>query len=99
MSATFFLKHRDLYVRLTFIAGKSVYELVDRSHATPFISEADAWLAVHQHRMNVQWCEVVDAAGRSLTQSFFGKRTEKSADAGTGDCSATTHNSPLEAKP
>lgn len=62
MSATFFLKLREQYVRLTFIEGKSVYELVDRSGATPFISEADAWLAAHQHRLNIQWCDVVSAS-------------------------------------
>ena len=62
MSATFFLMHRGQYVRLTYAAGKTVAQIVGRDQATPFISEADAWLAAHQHHLRTDWCEVVSAA-------------------------------------
>lgn len=65
MSAAFFLTLRGQYVRFTFCAGKAIAEIVERDHATPFWSEADAWLAAHQHRLNIQWCEVEPATAES----------------------------------
>lgn len=58
MSAHFFLKFRGQYVRITYLAGKTVAQLVDSKQATPFTSEADAWTAACQHHLQSDWCEV-----------------------------------------
>ncbi len=68
MSAVFFLKFRDAYVQLTFVTGKTVAQIVGRDQATPFVSEADAWLACHQHHLRSDWCEVVGANAESRKQ-------------------------------
>lgn len=58
MSAHFFLKHRGQYVRITYLAGRAVAQIVGKDQATPFLSEADAWLAAHQHHLRSDWCEI-----------------------------------------
>lgn len=52
MSAHFIVTFRGHPVRFTFSAGHRVWEVTERVQATPFISEADAWLAVLQHQMH-----------------------------------------------
>lgn len=58
MSAHFFLLHRGEYIRVTYMAGKSVAQIVPKNKATPFLSEADAWHAAAQHHLRPDWCEV-----------------------------------------
>jgi hypothetical protein len=61
MSAHFYLQFRSQYVRLTFLAGKSVAQIVGRDQATSFPNEAEAWHAAYQHHLRSDWCEVVPA--------------------------------------
>lgn len=62
MSASFLLLYRNHPIRLTFQAGKTVAEVSDQASATPFLSEADAWLAAAQHHLNPDHCAVVAAS-------------------------------------
>lgn len=62
MSAYFFLKHRGEYIRVTYMAGKSVAQIVPKNKATPFLSEADDWIAAHTHHLRSDWCEVENPA-------------------------------------
>lgn len=61
MSATFYLLYHGHPIRLLFQTGKTVAEITDRAFATPFISEADAWLAAAQHHLRPDHCQVVHA--------------------------------------
>lgn len=52
MSAYFLIRHRDLFIQVRYQAGKPCAEIVTRERATTFLSEADAWTAVHQHKLD-----------------------------------------------
>ena len=58
MSAYFLIRHRDIFIQVTYVAGRSVAQIVPRERATTFLSEADAWTAVHQYKLNPDWCSV-----------------------------------------
>lgn len=58
MSAYFIIRFRGFPVKLTYRAGKRIYETVERAAATTFLSEADAWLAVRQYELPLQHTEV-----------------------------------------
>lgn len=54
MSATVFVKYHGYFVR--FVKRNdvsSVYELVERRMATPFVSEADAWMMARDYGLDI----------------------------------------------
>ena len=65
MSAQFIVTFRGQPVKFTYQAGKRIYEIVPRTMATVFISEADGWFAAAQHQMRPDHCAVVDYAQTS----------------------------------
>lgn len=57
MSAQFFLQYRGHWIR-TLLTREDTCELVAREQATPFASEAEAWLAAARFQLEPDFCEV-----------------------------------------
>jgi hypothetical protein len=72
MSAHFHLRYREQFVRLTYLAGQSVAQIVDRKQATSFRLEAEAWHAAYAHHLRSDWCEVQPASQSQTKQLELG---------------------------
>jgi len=65
MSAIFYLLYHGHYVRIVQLAGRSSFELVERTRATPFISQAEAYQAALTHGMTPEQVQIEgNAEGR-----------------------------------
>lgn len=58
MSAIFYLLYHGHYVRIVDLAGRSVYELVNRERATAFTNEAAAWYQAFTHNLTPEQVQI-----------------------------------------
>ena len=60
MSAIFYLKYKDGYLHLH-EGMRKVSRVASHQHATPFISEADVWIAARKLKLDSDFVEIVPA--------------------------------------